>query len=311
MLILAIACLSIQVALTSTTHAGTPANTLTIEAEKYSRVVNKSGKSWSTRTLRGASGRSVLVVGPNTGTNNNANYVTRSPRIDYLVSFPKAGLYYIWVRGIGFSGSDDSVHIGLDGQTVATARRISRFSPGLSWSNRTMDQTRAAFYVPSAGPHRVNVWMREDGFVFDKLVLTTEWTYAPTGSGPTTTQAVSTTDPKSPGPTTSTTSGTKKPKPIMTVSNSALLSWQAPTSNTDGSAIKDLAGFVVYMANTAGPFKTSDIIAKIPALSKSGGSTQSFTVKNLKVGTYYFSVTAYNNAGIESSFSGVVSKKIL
>jgi hypothetical protein len=32
--------------------------------------------------------------------------------------------------------------------------------------------------------HTINVWMREDGFVFDKLVLTTSATYTPTGSGP-------------------------------------------------------------------------------------------------------------------------------
>jgi len=31
----------------------------------------------------------------------------------------------------------------------------------------------------------VNVWMREDGFAFDKLVLTTNASYpAPTGAGP-------------------------------------------------------------------------------------------------------------------------------
>lgn len=311
-LIIFIACISIQAGMLSVVHAQIPANTLTVEAEWYSRVVNKGGKSWNARTLRNASGQSVLFVGPNTGVNKNANYLTRSPRVDYLLTFPKAGLYYIWIRGIGASGADDSVHIGLDGQAVSTSSRISRFGPTLTWSNRTMDQKRAMLYVPSAGPHRVNVWMREDGFVFDKIVLTTERRYTPTRQGPTTTPTSSTTGPK---PTTQTTNtgsvtGISKPKPT-TLPSSALLSWQAPTSNADGTAIKDLAGFVVYMANTAGPFRTSDIIAKVPAFSPSGGSTQKYTVQGLKVGTYYFSVTAYNNAGGESSFSDVVSKKIL
>jgi hypothetical protein len=47
-----------------------------------------------------------------------------------------------------------------------------------------MDGPDATFDVASTGIHTVNAWMREDGFVFDKIVLTTNAGYTPTGDGP-------------------------------------------------------------------------------------------------------------------------------
>ena len=43
---------------------------------------------------------------------------------------------------------------------------------------------RAALVVPSAGVHTINVWMREDGFAMDKIVLSTAANYIPTNLGP-------------------------------------------------------------------------------------------------------------------------------
>ena len=47
-----------------------------------------------------------------------------------------------------------------------------------------MDGPVASFNVSSTGMHTVNVWMREDGFRFDKLVITTDPGYVPSGQGP-------------------------------------------------------------------------------------------------------------------------------
>jgi len=66
-----------------------------------------------------------------------------------------------------------------------TSAKITGFPPGgYVWSRTTVASTPAAIVVPSAGLHVVNVWMREDGFVFDKLLLTTNNAYTPTGIGP-------------------------------------------------------------------------------------------------------------------------------
>ena len=44
--------------------------------------------------------------------------------------------------------------------------------------------TRASIEVTAAGPHTINAWMREDGFYFDKLIITTDADFIPTDVGP-------------------------------------------------------------------------------------------------------------------------------
>lgn len=47
-----------------------------------------------------------------------------------------------------------------------------------------MDGPVATVNVATTGVHVVDVWMREDGFIIDKLVITTDPSFAPTGLGP-------------------------------------------------------------------------------------------------------------------------------
>lgn len=47
-----------------------------------------------------------------------------------------------------------------------------------------MDSNTATIVVTTPGIHTINVWMREDGFVFDKLILTTNNSFSPSGAGP-------------------------------------------------------------------------------------------------------------------------------
>jgi len=83
---------------------------------------------------------------------------------------------------------------------------------------------------------------------------------------------------------------------------SAVLSWTAPTTNTDGSALTDLAGYKIYYGTASGAYGTP-----IDAGS-AVGSPPGYTVNNLGIGTYYFAVTAYDTAGRESAFSNETSK---
>ena len=62
--------------------------------------------------------------------------------------------------------------------------RMTGFGTAWTWSKSTMDGPVATFNISSTGVHTLNVWMREDGFVFDKLVLTTSSVYTPAGTGP-------------------------------------------------------------------------------------------------------------------------------
>ncbi len=160
-----------------------PGNVVSIEAERFDVNQAAGGHSWVEVFPNGVSG-SAMAATPNNGTNVNSGYVTSSPRLDFEVNFAKTGIHFVWIRGIGASGFDDSVHVGLNNSAVASADRITKFSPSPGWSGQTMDGVVATINVTSLGLNTINVWMREDGFVFDKLVLSTDATFTPTGSGP-------------------------------------------------------------------------------------------------------------------------------
>lgn len=87
----------------------------------------------------------------------------------------------------------------------------------------------------------------------------------------------------------------------------AIVSWSAPTINTDGSPLTDLAGYKLYW-NTGGEQFVTGPGGKIRAIS--GGTVLTTTVTGLTPGTWYFAVTALKASGTESGISNVASKAI-
>jgi hypothetical protein len=109
-----------------------------------------------------------------------------SPRMDYHVQFDEPGTYYVWVRGLADSGDEDSVHLGLNGVAPPTAQHVHPFDPFKQWvwTNTNRDGARVVLEVNRPGVHTLNVWMREDGFLLDHLLLTRDSAYKPEGEGP-------------------------------------------------------------------------------------------------------------------------------
>jgi hypothetical protein len=83
---------------------------------------------------------------------------------------------------------------------------------------------------------------------------------------------------------------------------SATLTWTAPEINADGSLLKDLSGYRIYLGTD--PSDLSQLIAIV------GYGASSYVMKGLAPGTYYFAVTAFNSAGEESARSDVASKTL-
>ena len=83
---------------------------------------------------------------------------------------------------------------------------------------------------------------------------------------------------------------------------SATVSWSAPTQNTDGSALTNLAGFNIYYGTSASNLNQSVQIAN-PGLT-------TYALGNLAPGAWYFAVNAYTTAGAESALSSIASKTI-
>jgi hypothetical protein len=84
--------------------------------------------------------------------------------------------------------------------------------------------------------------------------------------------------------------------------SSATLSWTAPTENTDGTLLTDLAGYTIYYGSSAG--------ALTQTIQVSDASATSYEIDNLSSGTYYFAVAANASDGTESARSSVASKTI-
>jgi hypothetical protein len=174
-----------------------PDGIVSIEAENFDENIPQPPHTWELITESasgfappgGFSGGFAMQSTPTTPAGGDGfdppDYLTRSPRLDYEVNFLKTGTYYVWVLAWGLDGNSDSLHSGLDGEAIATADRISGFSGNYTWTNTPyQDAERVSFDVTTAGLHTVNIWMREDGSVIDKIVLTTNPNYTPTGSGP-------------------------------------------------------------------------------------------------------------------------------
>ena len=84
---------------------------------------------------------------------------------------------------------------------------------------------------------------------------------------------------------------------------SATVNWHPPTENTNGTAITNLAGYIVSWGTNPSNLSNSEHLVN-PGLT-------SYVIENLTAGTtYYFGVAAYNSAGQTSTVSSVVSKKI-
>ncbi|HET9108420.1 MAG TPA: putative Ig domain-containing protein [Steroidobacteraceae bacterium] len=85
-------------------------------------------------------------------------------------------------------------------------------------------------------------------------------------------------------------------------SGTATLTWTAPTTNTDGSALTDLAGYHIHYGNSPGALSTVIDVANAGATS--------YVVSSLASGTWYFAVSAYTTSGLESALSNSGSKSI-
>jgi hypothetical protein len=163
-----------------------PSGLAVIEAEHFAKNVSSATHSWDLFQDQNAAGGVALRALPDDGTNNNTGYLTLSPHLDYEVRFSEIGTYYVWARCLATTGTDDSLHVALDGQEVTTADSMS-FTSGYglwTWSNDTIDEVPATIDVPTAGVHTIQVFMREDGVRFDKILLTKDATYVPSGLGP-------------------------------------------------------------------------------------------------------------------------------
>ena len=85
--------------------------------------------------------------------------------------------------------------------------------------------------------------------------------------------------------------------------------WTAPTTNTDGSPLTDLASYLLYYGTSTSPCPgSSPVRVASPTASPSLNQTMSFRLSGLTTGTpYSVAVTAVDSLGNQSACSSVAS----
>ena len=98
------------------------------------------------------------------------------------------------------------------------------------------------------------------------------------------------------GSSSSSSIGLGTPENTQAATQSVTLTWESPTTNSDGSALTDLSGYKVYYGTSTGNY----------AYSVDVGSTAGASISSLSAGTWCFAVTAYDTSGNESDYSDSV-----
>ena len=123
----------------------------------------------------------AMIAQPNRGKTAKDD---QGARLDFTVRFAQAGNYFVWIRGYGQTTNDNTINLGLNGLLDTNARDV-RVPRTLGWSNSfRLTNGRVQIAIPAPGQYTINVWMREDGVVFDRMILAQDRSFTPTDVGP-------------------------------------------------------------------------------------------------------------------------------
>lgn len=194
---------------------------VTIEAEHFVSQAKSDVRAWhiiSTKNApdikpdgdpshaASASGGAYLEILPDTRRSHGDKLIKGENFIDqggemailtYPVHFNQAGRYYCWVRTFSTNTEDNGIHLGLNGTWPASGAKM-QWTKKKEWAWDTKQRTKSVHTgvfgqiwidIPEPGLHQIHFSMREDGFEFDKFILTTakpDQKSPPQGNGPAT-----------------------------------------------------------------------------------------------------------------------------
>ena len=125
---------------------------------------------------------------------NFSNVPGRLAVLHYKVHFNTPGRYYVWVRCYSTGTEDNGIHVGLNGEWPESGQRMQWCQGKHSWRWESRQRTPQqhcgvphGIYLDIAEPgvHDIQFSMREDGFEFDKFIMTQDREFArPDDAGP-------------------------------------------------------------------------------------------------------------------------------
>ena len=176
-----------------------------VEAEEYDAIDHEEHRFWRLTTLdhtpddkpdpdpshaEGASGGAYLEILPDTrrthadplvGGVSFCNVPGQCSILYYPVIFEEPGRYYVWVRMCCTGSEDNGLHVGIDGHWPKSGARLQFTGRHGQWQWDSRQRTAKVHTgvlgqiwldVDEPGLHTITFSMREDGFEFDKFLLT-------------------------------------------------------------------------------------------------------------------------------------------
>lgn len=108
--------------------------------------------------------------------------------LQYKIKINEPGRYYVWVRAYSTGSEDNGIHVGLNGEWPEHGQRMQWCDGKNEWSWASKQRTKEEHCgvpheiyldIPNSGIHDIQFSMREDGFEFDKFILTKDKDYQP------------------------------------------------------------------------------------------------------------------------------------
>ena len=112
--------------------------------------------------------------------------------LHYKVQINNPGKYYVWVSAYSTGTEDNGIHVGIDGKWPESGQRLQWCEGKNQWTWESKQRTQEVHCgvaelicldITEKGVHDIQFSMREDGFEFDKFVLSKAYE-KPHGYGP-------------------------------------------------------------------------------------------------------------------------------
>ncbi|WP_246109387.1 hypothetical protein [Roseimaritima multifibrata] len=178
-----------------------------VEAEDFSDADRQEHRKWYLTTTditpdvqpdpdenhsKGAGGNAYLEILPDTRVTHAdplvkgvsfSNQGGQCSVLSYPIQFEEPGRYFVWVRMCCTGSEDNGLHVGIDGEWPESGARMQFTGHHGEWQWDSRQRTAKVHTgvlgqiwldIETPGLHTVMFSMREDGFEFDRFMLTKE-----------------------------------------------------------------------------------------------------------------------------------------
>jgi hypothetical protein len=152
----------------------TPAAPTVVEAEHFAASVPSPANvcAWEKHNDTRACGGDGYMATPDRGMVNQP-FSDTGARLDYVLNFKEPGKYYLWIRGNGNNDGGQFVYAGLGLKLEPWGDNLRTGCHKWAWYRSR------AFTVEQPFDCLFSIWMKQDGAMVDRFIITASDTYEP------------------------------------------------------------------------------------------------------------------------------------